>query len=102
MPLRVAQALLICLSLLNAVSQAQVPMQERSLPDALADTTVMAGLARIDNLAGASAQALVEIGGIISPSGQEHERAAAVAAHMRQIGLQDVQISSAPNVGLLQ
>jgi len=45
-----------------------------------------------------AAEQLVEIGAIISPSGQEHERADAVAALMRQAGLQDVQISGAPNV----
>jgi len=71
---------------------------ERSLESALEDPKVQAGLAQIDTTEQLSAQQLVEIGAIISPSGQEHERAEAVATLMRQVGLQDVQISSAPNV----
>jgi acetylornithine deacetylase/succinyl-diaminopimelate desuccinylase-like protein len=72
--------------------------QERPLAEVLADADVRQGLALIDDSAQLSAQTLVQIGGIISPSGQEHERAAAVADLMRGIGLQDVQISEAPNV----
>jgi acetylornithine deacetylase/succinyl-diaminopimelate desuccinylase-like protein len=45
-----------------------------------------------------AAQQLVDIGGIISPSGREHERAAAVAQLMRDIGLQNVQMTESPNV----
>ncbi len=41
---------------------------------------------------------LVEIGGIISPSGQEQERAAKVAEAMRAIGLSDVEVTGEPNV----
>jgi acetylornithine deacetylase/succinyl-diaminopimelate desuccinylase-like protein len=41
---------------------------------------------------------LVRIGSIISPSGAEGERAAAVADAMRAAGLQDVTITDAPNV----
>ncbi len=41
---------------------------------------------------------LIKIGSIISPSGSEHERAAVVAEHMRQIGLDSVQITQSPNV----
>lgn len=71
---------------------------QRTLESALSDASVQAGLSQIDATQALSAEQLVEIGGIISPSGQEHERAEAVAALMRQVGLQDVQISSAPNV----
>ncbi len=73
-------------------------LAERSLESALEDPTVQAGLTQIDATEIISAGQLVEIGGIISPSGQEHERANAVADLMRQAGLQDVQVSSAPNV----
>lgn len=72
--------------------------QERSLEEALGDTAVQQGLAHIEDTAELSARTLVRIGGIISPSGQEHERAAAVAELMREIGLRDVEISDAPNV----
>jgi len=41
---------------------------------------------------------LIAIGGIVSPSGEEHERADQVAAIMRKIGLSDVTITESPNV----
>lgn len=41
---------------------------------------------------------LVDIGGIVSPSGQEQKRAEAVAEQMRAIGLTDVRITGDPNV----
>jgi acetylornithine deacetylase/succinyl-diaminopimelate desuccinylase-like protein len=71
---------------------------QRTLESALDDPSVQTGLSQIDATQALSAQQLVEIGGIISPSGKEHERAEAVAVLMREAGLQDVQISSAPNV----
>jgi len=71
--------------------------QPRALEDALADASVQQGLAQIEQTAQLSARALVQIGGIISPSGQEHERAAAVARMMRDIGLSDVTVTAAPN-----
>jgi acetylornithine deacetylase/succinyl-diaminopimelate desuccinylase-like protein len=45
-----------------------------------------------------AAEILVEIGGIISPSGQELERAHKVAEYMRQMGLQSVEVDENPNV----
>lgn len=72
-------------------------MAERTLEDALADDAVRRGLAEIEATRDLSAAQLVEIGGIISPSGQELERARAVAAIMSQIGLQDVHVTESPN-----
>lgn len=72
-------------------------LAQRSLDDALNDSAVLNGLTRIDTTRDLSAQQLVTIGGIISPSGQELERAQAVAALMREIGLQDVEITASPN-----
>lgn len=72
--------------------------QPRSLQEVLADSTVQQGLEQIEQTADLSARQLVQIGGIISPSGQEHERAAAVAELMREIGLSDVTVLDAPNV----
>ncbi len=40
---------------------------------------------------------LIEIGQIVSPSGQEHERAEAVADIMKKIGLQRVTVNEMPN-----
>lgn len=46
---------------------------------------------------------LIEIGGIISPSGKEHERAEAVRTHMERIGLKQVRVDSGPNaIGILE
>lgn len=70
---------------------------QRSLDDALSDPVVLGGLDDIDSSRGLSAQQLVQIGGIISPSGQELERAEAVAALMLDIGLQDVEVTDSPN-----
>jgi len=72
--------------------------QPRPLDLALADPAVQQGLAQIEQRADLSARQLVQIGGIFSPSGQEHERAAAVAELMREMGLNDVSVSDAPNV----
>lgn len=45
---------------------------------------------------------LIEVGQIISPSGQEHERAQAVAGIMKKIGLQNVRVNEMPNaIGIL-
>ncbi len=60
--------------------------------------TVKQVLQIIDEQTLKTAEFLVEIGGIISPSGQEHERAQAVAQRMRDIGLQNVEIDENPNV----
>lgn len=43
-------------------------------------------------------QLLIDIGNIVSPSGQEHDRAEMVAQAMRAAGLQDVRVTSSPNV----
>jgi acetylornithine deacetylase/succinyl-diaminopimelate desuccinylase-like protein len=72
-------------------------MAQRPLDDALADGAVLSGLAEIETTRNLSARQLVAIGGIISPSGQELERAQAVAALMNEIGLQDVEVTASPN-----
>ncbi len=46
---------------------------------------------------GQAANLLARIGGIVSPSGEEHERAAAVAERMRRIGLDSVRVTDSPN-----
>jgi acetylornithine deacetylase/succinyl-diaminopimelate desuccinylase-like protein len=72
--------------------------QPRALDEALNTRAVQAALQQITDTRLVAAQQLVDIGGIISPSGQEHERAAAVAQLMRDIGLQNVHITNSPNV----
>ncbi len=58
---------------------------------------VRSALERIERDRDRTAAFLVEIGGIISPSGQERERAEAVAARMRSIGLEQVRVDEGPN-----
>lgn len=60
--------------------------------------TLQKGLSWIENQKSISAESLIKIGGIISPSGQEHERAEAVMQEMKRIGLQNVRMDSGPNV----
>jgi acetylornithine deacetylase/succinyl-diaminopimelate desuccinylase-like protein len=63
---------------------------------------VQAALEGIDQRTGETADFLADIAAIISPSGQEHERAAAVAERMREIGLLDVRLDDTPNaVGIV-
>jgi acetylornithine deacetylase/succinyl-diaminopimelate desuccinylase-like protein len=80
-----------------ALAFSATAMAQRTLEDVLADSAVQNGLAEIEATRYLSAAQLVQIGGIISPSGQELERAHAVAAIMNQIGLQDVQVTASPN-----
>ncbi|MFT4862636.1 MAG: acetylornithine deacetylase/succinyl-diaminopimelate desuccinylase-like protein [Pseudohongiellaceae bacterium] len=80
-----------------ALAFSATAMAQRTLEDALADSAVQNGLAEIEATRDLSAAQLVQIGGIISPSGQELERAHAVAAIMNQIGLQGVQVTASPN-----
>lgn len=80
-----------------AASVSLPALAQRPLDNTLNDPAVQRGLAQIDATRDLSAQRLVRIGGIISPSGEELERAQAVAELMREIGLQDVQITTSPN-----
>jgi len=79
---------------LASVSTQQLPSEIRA---AVRDPRVQQAMQYVAEHQDQAAQFLREIGGIISPSGQEHERAAAVAAHMRAIGLHDVHVDEAPN-----
>ena len=88
---------LVALFLLSAPAAAQVTSVQ-SLAQALADPGVEAALDTIAANRAASATLLARIGGIISPSGEEQERAEAVAQEMRRIGLADIRVDSVPNV----
>lgn len=55
-------------------------------------------LSKLDQNRADAKQLLIEIGSIVSPSGEEHERAERVAETMRAAGLQDVRVTSSPNV----
>lgn len=71
--------------------------QDVGLEEALRRSEVGAALAYIDEHRAETASFLAQIGGIVSPSGEEQERAAAVAARMREIGLDSVRVTESPN-----
>ena len=71
---------------------------ERFLNEVLQDKIVLKGLEDITKMRYYAADMLINFGGIISPSGKEHERAKAVAEEMRKIGLVEVRVNVAPNV----
>ncbi|MGE0041673.1 MAG: M20/M25/M40 family metallo-hydrolase [Vicinamibacterales bacterium] len=85
-------------ALLALLAVAAPAAAQRPLAAALDDPAVGAALAAVDARRAETAAWLATIGGIVSPSGQEHDRAAAVAAEMRRIGLADVRVDDAPNV----
>jgi len=62
------------------------------------DATAQQVLQIIDEHTLSTAEFLVKIGGIQSPSGKELERAEAVAQQMRDIGLQNVEVDKNTNV----
>ena len=70
---------------------------QSELEAAVRDPAVEAALSKLADNRAATADLLVRIGGIISPSGDELERATAVAEHMRTIGLDSVRVTGDPN-----
>jgi acetylornithine deacetylase/succinyl-diaminopimelate desuccinylase-like protein len=71
---------------------------QRTLAQALGDPVVSSAVAGVDARRDQTARWLADIGGISSPSGHEMDRAKAVAAEMRRIGLADVTLDATPNV----
>lgn len=90
--------LLLALVSLFALLAPSPAWAQRSLAPALTDPAIAGALADLDARRDQTARWLAEIGGIISPSGHEFERAEAVAAEMRRIGLTNVTVDGAPNV----
>ena len=60
--------------------------------------TGRAVLAELESRQEETGDLLIGIGSIVSPSGAEHDRAAAAAEAMRQAGLSDVRVTESPNV----
>lgn len=76
--------------------------QSRTVEEARRDSRVRGALESIDARRDTTAHLLARIGGIVSPSGEERQRAEAVAARMRAIGLRDVTVDGSPNaVGII-
>lgn len=89
--------LLLLVAVLPLLLPGPLVSQEGDLESVLAHPQVQAGLRFIRDHRDETAVFLQEIGGIISPSGEEHERAAAVARRMEEVGLQEVRVTSSPN-----
>ena len=90
------------LLVLVAVFLPSVALAQRPLDGALKDPAIAGALGDLDARRDQTARWLADIGGIVSPSGQEHERAKAVAAEMRRIGLKNVTLDDGPNaVGMI-
>ena len=94
-PLR---SVLLSFLLATRTSAAAAQDATRPLDQALRDPAVIGALARLDSATPRTAATLAELGAIIPPSGHEHDRAEAVARHMRDIGLADVTIDSTNSV----
>ncbi len=93
---------LVSVALLVFPASQPLAAQGIGLREVLADPAVSAGLQHIDASRQGTAEFLQAIGGIISPSGEEHERAAAVAERMLAIGLSEVRVTSSPNaIGII-
>lgn len=82
---------------LVAFSPVAVRAQATGLERALARPAVREALAYVDEHRDETAAFLARIGAIVSPSGEEQERAQAVAARMRDIGLDSVRVTASPN-----
>lgn len=95
-PTRHVRAVLTALAFTGLTSSG-ASGQDSDLAAALARDDVRAAVAHIADHRDATADFLADIGAIVSPSGEEHERAAAVAARMRAIGLDSVRITESPN-----
>lgn len=90
---------LIGLAVLTSSAIQQVPPD---IQTAVQDSKVQLAIEFVESQSDNAAEFLSEIGAIVSPSGHEHDRAEAVAARMRAIGLHNVRVDDAPNaVGVI-
>lgn len=83
-------AISMLMALMPSISAAQDNILDRREANEVA--------ASVDGWRDDTTRLLIEIGGIESPSGNEHARATRVAEEMRRIGLSDVRITDSPNV----
>ena len=89
-------AAMLCIAALPSI--AAQPVAPQTLDVALANTQVQQAMKAVDAAEDRATSTLIELASIISPSGREFDRAAAVAARMREIGLVDVRLDGTPNV----
>ncbi|TVP57448.1 MAG: peptidase dimerization protein [Gemmatimonadales bacterium] len=80
-----------------AAQQLTPSAADARLRGALERPEVQAGLAHIEERRPPTVELLTDLALIVSPSGQEEERAHRVAEEMRRIGLEDVEVDGSPN-----
>ncbi|TVP43902.1 MAG: peptidase dimerization protein [Gemmatimonadales bacterium] len=80
-----------------SAQQLAAPVADARVRGALEQPEVQAGLARIEERTEGTVALLTDLALIVSPSGQEEERARRVAEEMRRIGLTDVEVDGSPN-----
>ena len=81
----------------QSVSPGQAALQR-----ALTSPAVLGAMKTVNTSEARAVETLIALGSIVSPSGQEHDRARWVAERMRSIGLKQVMLDSTPNaVGVI-
>ena len=90
-----ASSLLLSLS---PLSVAQPRVAEVSVATVVKTPAVSAALDHVEARRASTVAFLQKIAAIVSPSGEEHARAAVVADRMREIGLTSVTVDNTPNV----
>lgn len=99
---RVLRGGALAAALLLVGASGSAAQEDAGLDEALRRPGVAEALERVEASRAATARFLAEIGAIVSPSGQEQDRARAVAERMRAIGLDSVRVTDAPNaVGVI-
>jgi len=92
-PVRALAALLVAVSGPLAAQERPVDLEAVARRPEVARALALVGQAESRSVA-----TLIELASIVSPSGREHERARAVARRMREIGLEEVEVDTTPNV----
>ena len=90
----------IALILLTGASSISITTQtgaDENVAAALKTQTISAALEHVELHRDSTTAFLAHIAAIVSPSGQEHQRAKSVAARMRDIGLASVLVDETPN-----
>jgi acetylornithine deacetylase/succinyl-diaminopimelate desuccinylase-like protein len=87
----------ILLTSASSISVATQTGADENVAAALKTQAISAALEHVELHRDSTTAFLAHIAAIVSPSGQEHERAEAVAARMRDIGLTSVLVDETPN-----
>ena len=93
---------LIILTGASSISIATQTGADENVAAALKTEAISAALEHVELHRDSTTAFLAHIAAIVSPSGQEHQRAKSVAARMRDIGLASVLVDETPNaIGII-